>query len=109
MTTITEHKGFLIEEGVAPPEFEPTPFNDFERQSGKFNPERVYGGWIGFRENESYRAKQLSLIEAMLDYIPFDYLRNVKFICHPLGSSGKGFLDEPDSYRGTFSWKYEPK
>jgi len=107
MNLTIEHKGFLLEEGITPPEFEPTPFNDFESKSGKFDPEKVYCGWIGFKENESYRAKQITLILAMLDYIPFEYLYRVKFICHPLGTSGTGFLDE-ECIKGSFGWKYIP-
>lgn len=107
MTQTVEHTGFLIEEGIMPPEFGPTPFSDFTCKSGNFDPEKQYAGWIGVKEGESYRAKQLSLIEAMLDFIPFEYLHRVKFICHPIGTSGTGFLDD-ESITGSFGWKYIP-
>ncbi len=107
MTLTVEHTGFLIKEGIDLPEFKPAPFSEFRRRSGKFDPEKTYAGWIGFKDGESYRTKQIGLINAMLDYIPFEYLSSVRFICKPLGTSGTGFIDE-EALWGSFAWKYSP-
>lgn len=107
MTLTAEHKGFLLEEGIKPPEFGPTPFSDFVCKSGKFDHEKRYGGWIKIKENETYRSKQLGLINAMLDYIPPEFLLRVKFIYHPIGTCGTGVIDE-ESFHGSFAWRYIP-
>ncbi len=95
--------GFLIEEGIDSPEW------DAEQHinTGKFDPLAQYAAWIKFDKNDSLRVKQIELIKAMLDFIQVEFISRVKFIYHPIGTCGTGFIDE-ESFYGTFGWKYTP-